>query len=96
MPARNLKPGRPAGARSFDPRSAAAFGDVVRTLRTEMNLSQEAVAWAAQMERPNLSRIERGLSQPTLFVIIKLGAALGITAASLVEATEVSLKRRRR
>lgn len=61
-----------------------------------MELSQEAVAWAAEMERSHLSRIERGLSQPTLFAIMKIGNALGITAASLVEATEISLKRRRR
>lgn len=94
--ARKLKRGRPPGSRSFDPRSAVAFGDTVRNARTELGLSQDAVAWASEIERSHLSRIERGLSQPTLFAIMKLAGALDTTAANLVELTERQLSRRKR
>lgn len=97
MPAaRQLKPGRPAGSRSFDPRSAAAFGEVVRSFRAEVGLSQEALASGAEIERSHFSRIERGLSQPTLFAIMKIAGALGVSAAHLVESTEQKLSRPRR
>lgn len=97
MPAaRQPKPGRPAGSRSFDPDSAAVFGDVVRAARAEAGLSQEALAAAAEIERSHFSRIERGLSQPTLFAVLKIAAALGVRAAQLVEKTERQLAKARR
>lgn len=97
MPAaKQPKPGRPAGSRSFDPESATAFGDVVRAARAEAGLSQEAMAAAAEIERSHFSRIERGLSQPTLYAVLKIAAALGVRAALLVDRAERQLNKPRR
>lgn len=42
----------------------------------------------ALMERSYFGRIERGQSQPTLFVILKIANALGVDAGTLVAAVE--------
>ncbi len=38
-----------------------------------------------------MGRVERGLSQPTLFVVLKLAAALGVSASDLVLRVEERL-----
>ena len=85
------KPGRPRGSRTFDATSAVAFGAVVREARLAAGLSQEALAIESNVERSHFSRIERGLSQPTLYVIIKIAHALNTKASVLVVATERAL-----
>ena len=90
------KRGRPVGSRSFDPRSAEAFGQIVRSAREALGTSQEALAAAAEIERSHFSKIERGLSQPTLFAMLKISGALGVPAAVLVEQVEGELHRRGR
>jgi len=89
------KRGRPVGSRSFDPHSAEAFGRVVRGARESLGTSQEALAAEAGIERSHFSRIERGLSQPTLFAMLKIAGALGVSAAALVNQVEMQLSRRR-
>lgn len=84
-------PGRPRGARSFDSRVAGAFGEIVRNARVAAGISQEHLALLAQIERSYFGRIERGQSQPTLFVLLKIAAALGYEGAALVGLVEDSL-----
>jgi transcriptional regulator with XRE-family HTH domain len=80
--------GRPKGAKSFDPFSAAIFGEEVRRARTGAGIFQEGLALAANVERSYLGRVERGKSQPTLFVVLKIAAALGVAAGDLVSQVE--------
>jgi XRE family transcriptional regulator, regulator of sulfur utilization len=84
--------GRPPGARSFDAGVAAAFGSVVREARLAAGVSQEALAQLAHVERSYFGRIERGQSQPTLYVVLKLAAALDLEAAALVALVEGALR----
>lgn len=88
----SLPRGRPKGAISFDSEVAQAFGAVVRQARLAAEISQEALAHSSRLERSYLGRIERGQSQPTLLVILKVAAALGCDGAELVAATEEALK----
>lgn len=90
MPQRPRKPlpGRPTGSRSFDAPSAQAFGRVVREARLACGLSQEALAHEAGLDRSYFSKIERGLSQPTLFAILNIARALGFKASTLVGHTQ--------
>jgi transcriptional regulator with XRE-family HTH domain len=83
--------GRPKGAKSFDPFSAAIFGEEVRRTRIDVGMSQEGLALAADVERSYLGRVERGQSQPTLFVVLKVAAALGVSASDLVSQVEKRL-----
>jgi transcriptional regulator with XRE-family HTH domain len=98
MSTRLKKPqrGRPPGARSFDAESAQAFGNVVREMRIAIGQSQEALAYEANVERSYFGRIERGESQPTLYVIFKVAEALGVDSGALVSATEHAVRRHRR
>ncbi len=76
--------GRPRGSKSFHVNVAQAFGSLVREGRIAQNISQENMAHMAQMERSYFGRIERGQSQPTLFVILKIASALGVDPGALV------------
>lgn len=64
------------------------FGQVLQRYRLNLNISQEELAFRAGVDRTFVSRIERGIRQPTITTIIGLGLALGISAADLVRETE--------
>lgn len=82
-----INKGRPFGSKSFEPRSATAFGQVVRELRLEAGVSQEDLAYRSNLERAHVGRIERGENQPTLWVILKLAEGLGVKPGVLVDQT---------
>ena len=64
------------------------FGDVLRRYRSEKNISQEELAFQAGVDRTFVSRLERGIRQPTITTLIGLGQALGVSAADLMRDTE--------
>ena len=65
-----------------------AFGQVLRTLRIERGLSQEALALDAGIQRNYVSLIERGINQPTITIIFKLATALEVQPSQLIELVE--------
>lgn len=98
MPVRRkiaLKPGRPKGYSSLDAGIAEVFGKTARTRRLKSGLSQEALALDTGIERSYISRLERGLSQPTLLALLKLAKGLGCESGELLAPVEKVFKRRR-
>lgn len=71
------------------------FGEVLRRYRSDRNISQEELAHRADVDRTFVSRLERGVRQPTITTLIGLGQALGISAADLVRETEKEYLRQR-
>ena len=69
-----------------------AFGQVLRALRRDAGLSQEQLAFAAEIERNFVSLIERGVNQPTIRVIFKLAHALGLPPSNMLLLVEEKLK----
>jgi transcriptional regulator with XRE-family HTH domain len=67
------------------------FGRVLREQRLAMDLSQEALALAADVDRTFVSQMERGIRQPTLTTLVKLAGALNVSASTLISRTERSL-----
>jgi len=65
-----------------------AFGQVLRALRLERGLSQEALALEAGIQRNYVSLIERGINQPTITIIFKLALALEMKPSQVVELVE--------
>jgi transcriptional regulator with XRE-family HTH domain len=61
------------------------FGQRVREARLERQLSQEALAAKADLDRAFLSGIERGVENPTLFTIQAIADALGIRVGNLMK-----------
>lgn len=78
-------PGRPQGAKTFDPAPALAFGAAVRERRLEVGLSQEELAAGAAVERSHMGKIERGEHMPNFVLILRLAKALGVAPGKLVD-----------
>lgn len=66
---------------------AIAFGEVLKELRHGAELSQDALAEKADLERTFISFLERGERQPTLSTIIALASALRIEPDAVVQLT---------
>lgn len=60
------------------------LGSNLRHLREAKKLSQEKFAFEAGIHRTYVSDIERGARNPTITVVEKLAAALGVTASDLL------------
>lgn len=75
-------------ANSQQPDVSSVFGSILKRRRTLANISQEELAFRAGVDRTFISRLERGVRQPTITTLIGLGAALGIPASELVSETE--------
>ena len=65
-----------------------AFGQVLRDLRTERGLSQEALSLACGRHRTYVSLLERGQNSPTLNTVWRLAAALEIAPTEMVRRVE--------
>ena len=74
------------------PTPALAFGEVLRNLRSDRGLSQEALARAAGVDRTFVSLLERGLRQPTLGTMLDLAEALDTDLPSLASKVHARLR----
>lgn len=72
-----------------------AFGQVLRELRKERGLSQEALALEAGLERNYISLLERGLNSASIKTLFKLSPVLDIPASRMLEEVERKLSSRR-
>jgi len=63
---------------------AQAFGNVIRDLRLRVNLSQEELAFEANMHPATISLYERGLRAPTLYTVFLLAKVLKTTPQELI------------
>ncbi|MCE3606832.1 helix-turn-helix domain-containing protein [Massilia sp. P8910] len=68
-----------------------AFGQVLRQLRTESQLTQEEFAFAAGLQRNHISSLELGNKQPTLLTIYKISLALNLTPGNLLDRVDALL-----
>ncbi|MBK4737307.1 helix-turn-helix transcriptional regulator [Noviherbaspirillum sp. DKR-6] len=67
------------------------FGRVLRKLRKDAQLTQEALGMKADLQRNYVSSIELGEKQPSLTSIFKLGSALNIKPGMLLDLVEKEL-----
>ena len=65
-----------------------AFGIVLRELRKDRGLSQEALAHEAGMERNYISLLELGKNSASVKMIFKLAPALNTTVSALMTLVE--------
>jgi transcriptional regulator with XRE-family HTH domain len=72
---------------------ARAFGSVLKTMRAGAGISQEKLAELADIDRTYPSLLERGLREPGLGVVIRLGNALKADPVLLVRMTLLRLNR---
>ncbi|MEO0958563.1 MAG: helix-turn-helix transcriptional regulator [Pseudomonadota bacterium] len=60
-------------------------GQSVRTYREALSLSQEQLAFKADLHQTYVSGVERGIRNPTIEIVARLAAALGIKPSQLLE-----------
>jgi transcriptional regulator with XRE-family HTH domain len=58
----------------------------VRSLRRAKGISQEVLAFDAEIDRTYVSQIERAVINPSLLVLHKVGKVLGVGVAQLLTA----------
>lgn len=62
----------------------AAFGDYVRSQRKLAQLSLRQLADMTSLSNPYLSKLERGMHQPSVNAVTNIAKALGLPAESLL------------
>lgn len=70
------------GGDRVDP--VAAFGDYVRSQRKLASLSLRQLADLTTLSNPYLSKLERGLHQPSVAAVTNIAKALGLPAETLL------------
>lgn len=63
----------------------AVVGKNVRHFRELKGISQEVLAFDADLHRTYVSGVERGIRNPTVLVVAKLAAAPGVEPCKLLE-----------
>lgn len=61
------------------------LGERVRQQRTLLGISQEELAFRADIDRTYVSQIERGIGNPSLQILLRLAKVLHTKFAQLVE-----------
>lgn len=69
-----------------------AFGSVLRELRNQKGLSQEALALEAGIERNYVSLIELGRNSASVKMIFKFAAVLDVPPSKLFKLTEEKMR----
>lgn len=69
-------------------KSEEIFGQVLRTIRKKQKMSQENLAFQSNLDRTYISKLKRGVHQPTLNSLLSLAGALNMKASELVKLVE--------
>lgn len=64
--------------------AARVLGERIRDARIALGLSQEDIANLAHINVSNYGKVERGLSNPTFHMIVRVASVLGVDPGSLV------------
>lgn len=60
-------------------------GNNVKHWRTKRGYSQEELAFRSELHRTYVSAVERGIRNPTVLIVGKLAAALGVRPVMLLD-----------
>ncbi len=67
---------------------ANKFGDNVKKIRIEKNISQQELADLVGIHSTHVSRYERNLAQPSIEIAKKMAEALNVTVDTLIYGTQ--------
>jgi transcriptional regulator with XRE-family HTH domain len=72
---------------------AGEFGTVLRAYRIERGMTQEQLSEQLDIVRSYICTLESGKRQPSLTMVFRLAAALGIKPGELVDAVSARLEK---
>jgi transcriptional regulator with XRE-family HTH domain len=67
------------------------FAGILKELRQERGISQEALSFECGVHRTYIGLLERGRMNPSLKTLLSIGSALGVPAGELVARVEAEL-----
>jgi transcriptional regulator with XRE-family HTH domain len=67
------------------PRASKAFGERLKELRGDLDLSQDDVAREADIHPTAIGRLERGSREPRLTTILRVARGLGVNPGELLD-----------
>lgn len=68
------------------------FAKVLKEIRQEQGLSQQALADYCDLERVYISKLERGISMPSIEIIFRIAEVLEMKPNELVERIDKNVK----
>ncbi len=68
-----------------DKQLLALLAKNVRNLRKEVGLSQEELAFECEIDRTYISKVERGIANPSLLVLFKIANVLKVEIKDLIK-----------
>lgn len=68
------------------------FAKVLKEIRQEHGLSQQALADYCDLERVYISKLERGISMPSIEIIFRIAEVLEMKPNELVERIDKNVK----
>jgi transcriptional regulator with XRE-family HTH domain len=68
-----------------------AFGAILKRYRCARGITQEELAHRAEIDISFVSRMERGLTQPSVGILIKIAAAFDTSGSKLMAEIEKAL-----
>jgi transcriptional regulator with XRE-family HTH domain len=71
------------------------FGLVLKNIREECGITQEALALQSDLDRTYISLLERGLRMPTIATLFKMSPALKKTPSEIISIVEKKLNENR-
>ena len=73
-----------------------AFGEVIRELRKEQQISQDKLAEVSNLDRSFISLLECGHKQPSLITIFQLAKAFNLSVSRIMSLVERKIETKMR
>lgn len=64
------------------------LGIIIARLRKEAGITQEELAYRAEIHASYVSQLERGRKSPTVAVLTRIARALGVPTSTIIQAAE--------
>jgi transcriptional regulator with XRE-family HTH domain len=61
-----------------------ALAQQIKTVRKQANISQEQLALIADVDRSFISRLERGVANPSYLMLLQISKALNVSVKDLI------------
>lgn len=68
----------------------ASLGKRIKKIRVKKKINQQTLAALCNFEKSNMSRLEKGNTNPTILTLLKISKALGVSVSNLFDFDEYS------